>query len=784
MIVALFALVLGFQVHAAHVLGGDITYECQGGNNYLVTLDLFYDCTGTSALPQTLNYASACGTFSVEIPAPPPVEVSQICAAQIANSTCNGGGLQGVNLYSFQTVVNMPPCAGGWLLSWVSCCRATTVNLVGASGTYLEAELRNDIEPCSDSPDFTENSVPYICVGQQVNYNFGVTDPNGQPMTYSLITARGFADSSTPINYKPPFTSGVPAPGAVLDPVTGQLQFTPGVIGKYVFVVQIDQYDANGVFIGSVMRDIMMIAIACSSQPPNAQGPVQLTGPAGPGDPAAGGSLIIGNNAIEVCSGSPFCFSIVFEDPDAAEVLSLTTQAATLLPGSTVNITGTNPLTATICWTGNVNNSPVNLLLQVTDGACPIVNTTTVAVNITSVTPITGTPDAGTNANVQVCPTATTFDLIDALGGTPNPVGYWTAPDNSLHGPQFDPATDVAGVYTYTVGNACTNVSATVTVSFTTGTPNAGSDGTLNVCSNSAPVPLITGLGGMPDATGAWTRQSTGAAVGANYDPATQAPGVFVYTVPGSGGCASASATVTVTEVAAPNAGTSTSISICANGIAINLRDSLGGIPAAVGTWSGPSAVVGGMYDPASMNPGPYVFTVTGTAPCANATATVTVAEQTPVNAGTSRAINICSNGVAINLRDSLGGTPAAGGTWSGPSAVVGNMYDPASMLPGAYVYTVVGVAPCASATATVTVAEVAPANAGTSRAIDICANGVAVNLIDSLGGTPDAGGAWSGPSAVAGGQYDPVTMLPGAYVYTVVGTSPCGSATATVTVT
>lgn len=71
-----------------------------------------------------------------------------------------------------------------------------------------------------------------------------------------------------------------------------------------------------------------------------------------------------------------------------------------------------------------MNNSPVNLLLQVTDGACPIVNTTTVAVNITSVTPITGTPDAGTNANVQVCPTATTFDLIDALGGTPNPVGY------------------------------------------------------------------------------------------------------------------------------------------------------------------------------------------------------------------------------------------------------------------------------------------------------------------------------------------------------------------------
>ncbi|MCB0759288.1 MAG: hypothetical protein KDC01_12570, partial [Flavobacteriales bacterium] len=778
---AALALVFGLQAQAAHVLGGDITYVCQGGNNYLVTLDLFYDCSGTPALPQTIEYTSACGSSSVVVPAPPPVEVSQICPAQLPNSTCNGGGLQGVNLYSFQTVVNLPPCAGGWLLSWVSCCRATTLNLVGASGTYLEATVHNEISGCSDSPVFTENSVPYVCVGQPVNYNFGVTDPNGQQLAYSLITARGFADSSTPINYKPTFTSGEPIPGTVLDPVTGQLTFTPPSIGKYVFVVQIDQYDVNGVLIGTVMRDIMVVALACSGSSPGADAPAVLTGPGGPGDPPAGGSLVTAPNAIEVCNGSPFCFSLTFSDPDAADVLSITSQAATLLPGSTISISGTNPKTITICWTGDINNSPVNLLLQVNDGACPIVNSTSVAVNILSVEPIAGAPDAGSNANVLVCPTASSFNLIDELGGTPNATGIWTAPDNSIHGPQFDPSTDVAGVYTYTVGNACMNVSATVTVSFTAGTPDAGADGTLNVCGNSAPVPLISGLGGTPDATGSWTR--AGAPVGPNYDPATQAPGIFVYTVPGGGGCADASATVTVAEVAPANAGTSRAISICSNGVAINLRDSLGGAPAAGGSWSGPSPVVGGMFDPASMLPGPYVYTVTGTAPCSNATATVTVAEQNPVSAGTSRSISICANGAAINLRDSLGGAPAAGGTWSGPSPVVGGMYDPASMLPGPYVYTVTGVAPCANSTATVTVAEVAPANAGTSRAISICSNGVAINLRDSLGGAPAAGGSWSGPSPVVGGMYDPASMLPGPYVYTVTGTAPCSNATATVTV-
>ncbi|HRQ84423.1 MAG TPA: hypothetical protein PLV70_04855, partial [Flavobacteriales bacterium] len=674
---AVLMLLLGVQAQAAHILGGDITYTCLGGNNYLVSLDLFVDCgTAGAAAPQVLNFNSACGNQTVTIQPPAPVEVSQICPSQLPNSTCNGGAIQGVYLYTYQTTVNLPPCAGGWNINWVTCCRALTLNLVGAPGTYLEAILRNDLAPCTNSPQFSQNSAPYICVGEEFNFNFGVTAASGQSLVYTLIGARGFGTSSAPITYAAGFSGTMPVPGTVLDPYSGQLSFTPTNTGKYGFVILVEQYDANGVLIGSVMRDIMLIAMPCSGSPPNVQGPAVLSGP-------TNGVLYIGINTIEVCDGFHFCFNLTFNDADAGDVLNITSQAATLMPGSTVTTTGTNPMTVTVCWTGDVGNSPVNLLMQVNDGACPIMNTSTVGVTITSVIPLTNLPDAGTNTSVQVCPTASPFNLIDQLGGTPNTTGFWVAPDQSFHGPQFDPATDPPGVYTYTVGNACSNASSTVTVAITNSNPDAGTSGALTVCGSAAPVPLTNGLGGTPDAGGTWTIQATGVPVGPNYNPATQAPDVFLYTVLGVGGCPSATATVTVTEQAPANAGTNSTLAFCTNGAASSLFAALGGTPAAGGTWSGPSPVAGGMYNPATMTPGAYVYTVNGTAPCGNATATVTVTEQAPANAGTNGALSLCANGAAGSLLTALGGTPDAGGAWSGPSPVVGGMYDPATMTPG-----------------------------------------------------------------------------------------------------
>ncbi|MBL0042959.1 MAG: T9SS type A sorting domain-containing protein [Flavobacteriales bacterium] len=104
-----------------------------------------------------------------------------------------------------------------------------------------------------------------------------------------------------------------------------------------------------------------------------------------------------------------------------------------------------------------------------------------------------------------------------------------------------------------------------------------------------------------------------------------------------------------------------------------------------------------------SVSPGTtttYSVTVTNTCP-AQISQQVTVVP-TPV-AGSNNTLTICSNDAAVDMGALLGTHDA--GTWSGPSTVTADLYDPANMAPGNYVYTVTA-APCPNATATIAVTE------------------------------------------------------------------------------
>jgi hypothetical protein len=254
--------------------------------------------------------------------------------------------------------------------------------------------------------------------------------------------------------YQNGFSGAQPIPGIVLDPRTGQLSFTPTVTGNYVVAMRVTSFNSVGAMLGIVMRDFMFTVVNCQGSAP------QTTGPS-----IASGGALIGANELEVCDGIPFCVEFPFQDADLGDILTLSSNATTLLPGATFTVAGTNPAIGTLCWTPDIAHARTNIHVAAKDDACPFLGLSSLSLLITVAEAPTTFPDAGTNGTLALCPNSPPTSLLDGLGGTPDPGGTWSF-DGVPHGPNYNAGLDVPGVYTYhVVGESpCASASATVTV--------------------------------------------------------------------------------------------------------------------------------------------------------------------------------------------------------------------------------------------------------------------------------------------------------------------------------
>ena len=359
------------------------------------------------------------------------------------------------------------------------------------------------------------------------------------------------------------------------------------------------------------------------------------------------------------------------------------------------------------------------------------------------------------NGTLRICSNAAPVDLFDNLGGAPQTDGTWSGPSPTTG--SFDPATMQAGDYTYTFGGPCATMSATVTV----------------IVNDPPSAPVISGASSTCAGTNVTLTSSTTTGIvwspGGQISPTinTSTANIYSVTATDGNGCKSTSDPFEFTVVPQANAGGNDSLTVCETAGAVPLFNSLTGAPQDGGAWSGPSPVIDGLYDPASMTPGAYIYVITATAPCLNDTATVHVVHSATANAGTNGTLTICSNAAPADLFDRLGGRPQADGTWTGPSEMTGS-YDPPTMAPGVYTYAIDAGSPCGAATATVTVTENAPPNQPSiTGASSLCA-GSTITLTSSS----PSGNLWST------GGINPTIQVSAAGTYSVTVTATGCSST------
>ncbi|HEX2616199.1 MAG TPA: lamin tail domain-containing protein, partial [Flavobacteriales bacterium] len=193
------------------------------------------------------------------------------------------------------------------------------------------------------------------------------------------------------------------------------------------------------------------------------------------------------------------------------------------------------------------------------------------------------------------------------------------------------------------VGGSCTSANSNV-INVTTGvacTPVTitGTSGAGTYCSGST-----INLGVTVSGTAPFLYEWTGAGTITNDDQANasvtaSASGNYHITVVND--CGSDEDDVAVVVNTAPNAGTNGSTTTCSNASAFDMATFLGTHDNG-GAWTFGGNPHSNTFTPGTDAAGIYTYTVTGTAPCANASATVTIGVNTAPNAGTNGVLTVC----------------------------------------------------------------------------------------------------------------------------------------------
>ena len=138
------------NANATHVAGADITYVNVGVDSFLVTVNIFEDCGGSATVGATITVAFVDGCTSTShnetFSQTSISEVSQLCAFEQPNSTCNGGNLPGMLQKVYQKIVVLPAC-NSWNITWGFANRNASVNLDPPGNTLffaVNASLNND----------------------------------------------------------------------------------------------------------------------------------------------------------------------------------------------------------------------------------------------------------------------------------------------------------------------------------------------------------------------------------------------------------------------------------------------------------------------------------------------------------------------------------------------------------------------------------------------------------------------------------------------------------------
>ncbi|MBL7777158.1 MAG: gliding motility-associated C-terminal domain-containing protein [Chitinophagales bacterium] len=468
--------------------------------------------------------------------------------------------------------------------------------------------------------------------------------------------------------------------------------------------------------------------------------------------------------------------------------------------GGTLTLTGSGNGVNSWSWTGPNGFSSTSQSPQITNLTAAAAGTYNLTASSSCgsgsasvVVTVNNVPQSVTaSANPNPACVGNTINLTgNATGAT---AWLWNGPNGfsaSTQNASVSNAQLVAsGTYTLTASNAC-----------------GGTNATVNVTVNAAPISVNASANPSPVCAGG-TLTLSGSATGAtsytwsgpnsysssqlnntlnNFQPANAGN----YTLTAINSCGSSQSSVLVNLATAPTNVTAAAnfTNICANSSLLLTGNANG---ASSFSWAGPNGFTSAFQNPGIANvnladSGLYTLTATNT--CGSATATVNVDVDIPIQNLTVNANpndTICAGG---NITLNASGSSVNNWSWNGPAGFTStqqNLVITSATVANSGTYTVTAGNACGNQTANLQVVvnnTLQSISATASSGGNVCA-GSSITL--SATGTGVNQWAWSGPNGFTSNQQNPIinpAYTANSGVYTVTGTNACGQQTGSVSV-
>lgn len=284
---------------ATHIMGAELTWECQGGGDYIFELTFYRDCNGfeVTTTSEEIRVWGHPDVDDITVNFIERIDISPMCtpAGGSVALDCGTGSEDGNGVGAVEKVIyrsnpvalsGLPP-ADGWAFTYENFSRngaLTNVTNPLSYGMTIVAYMfpvpgAIPGECIDNSPTFLQE--PYIvsCTGDEYIYNLHAVDQDLDSLVFDWAEPLNEFPTGVfnpPLNPEPvPFEAGFsfdsPTPDATFDPGNqvaqidsdnGSITFRSNTQGNFATKIQVDAY-RDGIRIARVERETQLIVLNC-----------------------------------------------------------------------------------------------------------------------------------------------------------------------------------------------------------------------------------------------------------------------------------------------------------------------------------------------------------------------------------------------------------------------------------------------------------------------------------------------------------------------------------------